>query len=81
METPLPRRRSRQARLSERFYNRLWELHLKPHIDEGRTLMDLVEALPESIVPRQGRLALYQAMARRARGDIKRLDTTEEGKA
>ena len=76
-KSPLSRHRTRTGRLSERFYNRIWEGHLKPMLDnpaEKRTLVEIIESLPESVAPLEGRMSLYQAMARRDRGDIKRLD-------
>ena len=77
-------RRTRHP-LSERFYNRLWENHFKPLMDsatETRPLMVMVDDLPDSMVPENGRSALYQAMARRARGETKgweRTQVSEEG--
>jgi hypothetical protein len=60
------------ALTSKRYYARLWREHVAPAIREGRQpLTEIVANLPVSVAPAEGRKALYQAMARRARREIK----------
>jgi hypothetical protein len=58
---------------SQRYYDRIWREHIAPALETSREpLSTLVDRLPLEVAPMDGRQALYQAMARRASGRMKR---------
>lgn len=62
---------------SQRWYDRIYREHIAPALGEDRAnLRDLVAALSSDVAPpdQYPRGPLYQAMARRARGDLKRME-------
>lgn len=62
----------------QRFYDRIWTDHVRPALESGSSpLMEIVEALPPEVAPEKGRMALYQAMSRRAGGRLKKPITRE----